>query len=271
MDGPQWRWAESILRVACQIARREPMVTQYEGVLQGILCDSLCGMGLTVSRERVQPHQPPNAQEMYLMRHHRGSIELTRNIGNHHAWWAERYTPRSDLQFGINNVAADDLYMRLELKVGSVFPKSSHQDVAREHPGAWYHDLENLSRPHAHQRPILNPDGPKADAFLIVCDVGVYLTLTGHQVRRSPPAGGGRPSARGDFSPILPPLADVLANRGQRTEAIGVYPRTGVQFQSVVRMVRPRVRHPRIWYRFNEDDDYLGPDDAGSFGKNSFT
>jgi len=231
-------------------------------------------MGLQVGREKMQSHVPENEQEMYMMRHRKGSIELTRNIGNNMVWWVQRYTPKSDLQFGVHNVPnADDFYMRLELKVGSVFPYSNHSAVASRDHRAWYHDLVNLSQPHdnVNMRPILNPEGPKADAFLFVCDVGVYLTLTGHQVKRSGPPYVGRPPSRGDFAPILPPLAEVLANRGQRTEANGVYPRTNERLQSVARMVRPRVRHPRIWYRLGDDDNYLAPDDDDSlYGMNNW-
>ena len=195
---------------------------------------------------------------------------MTRNIDK--AWWAERYTPKVDLQFGIRNVLhADDIYLRMELKVGSVFPVSSHADVTARGRKGWHHDLVNLTNPHRNvgEQPILNPGGPKADVLLFVCDVGVYLTLTGHQVKRVAAAGGGRPPSRGDFAQVLPPLAEVLANRGQSTEAIGVYPRTNERLQSTARMVRPRARHPRIWYRLNDADDYLGPDDQDSVYSNN--
>ena len=41
MDLNQWGWAESILRISTQIASREPLVTQYEGMLHGLLTDQI--------------------------------------------------------------------------------------------------------------------------------------------------------------------------------------------------------------------------------------
>ena len=76
MDANQWGWGESLLGVVTGVARREPMITQYEGLLQGALTSELCGMGLRVFRERSEARQSLKTQRFFSIIHNDGVMDF---------------------------------------------------------------------------------------------------------------------------------------------------------------------------------------------------
>ena len=251
MDENQWGWAESILRICTQIASREPLVTQYEGMLSGLLTDQACALGLTVHREIHQSHYDPHRRENYLIRHETGGIAMRRLIGNEWAWWAQNYTQHVDFQVGRHNVDGHpDVFLKIELKTGSIFPYTHLANLVREYgPSGWWNDLVHLAEPE---------ENPRADAFLFVVDEAVYRAMTGYQVKRSPPRGGGRPPGVSEFGPFCPTLEAVKNAAGGQVEGGGIHLRTNVELRSICRMVRCRATYPPYWCKLPEDADWIG-------------
>ena len=254
MDLNQWGWAESILRISTQIASREPLVTQYEGMLTGHLSDQICALGLTIHRDVHQTHLEPNQRENYLIRHEPGGISMRRMVGDDWTWWAENYTQHVDLQVGRHNVAGhDDVYLKIELKTGSILPPFVQKNVIAQDNKGWWNDLVHLTIPE---------ENPRADAFLFVVDEALYRCMIGYQVKRSPPAGGGRPPAPSEFGPFCPTHEAVVNAAGGRVEQRGIHQRTGVELRSICRMVRCRARYPPYWYKLPQDEHWIGGEDG---------
>ena len=140
MDANQWSWGESLLRVVAGVARSDPMVTQYEAILQASLSEAMCGMGLTVIRQRVQM----SGINYYCISHRDGALEFhryrnnddsnTQEMNDRLAFFEEHLTEGPDIQAGRSPVDSSlpSVFLNIELKVGSMFPfTKTHNATAR--------------------------------------------------------------------------------------------------------------------------------------------
>lgn len=243
MDLNQWGWAESILRISTQIASREPLVTQYEGMLHGLLTDQICALGLTVHREKQ------NQRENYFIRHKGAGIAMQRISGDDAVWWAENYTPHVDLQVGRHDVGGHpDVFLKIELKTAAIFPYKPLNNLMSNGANGWWNDLVHLTAPE---------DNPRADALLFVVDQAVYRAMIGYQVRRSPP-GRGQPPTVSEFGPFCPTYEDVEEAAGGQVNSDGIHARTDVVLSSICRLVRCRAQYPSYWYKLPQDEHWIG-------------